>query len=260
MPGTAVFLTRQDQDVPALLKWHLMQNKALHTNIVVLTILIGTVIFVACAGLIFWTGRTPAQDLAIEHADCVFFGPRHEEFANAGLNEGLRDRFVRGRLTGEVTRRLESAQAGPALPPLDQMGLIDREIFGALRAANVTPAAKASDAEYIRRVTLDLTGRIPSADRVRTFLADTSPDKRARLVEELLATPEWVDKWTMYFGDHFKNNSPAWLSTTADATRGACMKCCGPARPHWHRGGPDTGWTVNLGIWTAHRRPPHPAP
>ena len=39
VPGTAVFLTRQDQDVPALLKWHLLQNKAVHTNIVVLTIL-----------------------------------------------------------------------------------------------------------------------------------------------------------------------------------------------------------------------------
>ena len=43
------------------------------------------------------------------------------------------------------------------------------------------------------------------------FVADTAPDKRARLIEELLAKPEWVDKWTMYFGDLYKNtvNKPS---------------------------------------------------
>src|SRR5262249_25397079 len=55
------------------------------------------------------------------------------------------------------------------------------------------------------RVTLDLTGRIPTPDRVLSFVADTSKDKRAKLVDELLARPEWVDRWTMYFGDLYNN-------------------------------------------------------
>ena len=67
------------------------------------------------------------------------------------------------------------------------------------------PAPKTTDWEFIRRVTLDLTGRIPTPDRVLSFVADTTPDKRAKLIDELLAKPEWVDKWTMYFGDLYQN-------------------------------------------------------
>jgi hypothetical protein len=69
----------------------------------------------------------------------------------------------------------------------------------------VRPAPKTTDWEFIRRVTLDLTGRIPQPGRVLSFVADTSPGKRAGLIDELLASPQWVDKWTMYFGDMFKN-------------------------------------------------------
>lgn len=88
-----------------------------------------------------------------------------------------------------------------AYPP----GSIDFYIFGDLQTAGVMPAPRTTDAEFLRRVSLDLTGRIPTADRVVAFLADNSPDKRARLVKELLARPEWVDKWTMFFGDLYKN-------------------------------------------------------
>src|SRR5262249_8815692 len=63
------------------------------------------------------------------------------------------------------------------------------------------------DCEFIRRVTLDVSGRIPAPARVSSFVADSSADKRARLVDELLARPEWVDKWTMFFGDLYQNNS-----------------------------------------------------
>ena len=73
------------------------------------------------------------------------------------------------------------------------------------RRNGITPGAQHHDWEFVRRVTLDLTGRIPTPDRVLTFVADTAPDKRAKLIDELLAKPEWVDKWTMYFGDLYQN-------------------------------------------------------
>jgi hypothetical protein len=60
------------------------------------------------------------------------------------------------------------------------------------RVASVTPAAPASDAEFLRRVYLDLTGRIPTVPQVRAFLADDSADRRAALIDELLETPEYA--------------------------------------------------------------------
>jgi hypothetical protein len=76
-----------------------------------------------------------------------------------------------------------------------------------LKAKGITPAPKTTDWEFIRRVTLDLTGRIPAPDRVLAFVADPTPNKRANLVNELLAKPEWVDKWTMFYGDLFQNTA-----------------------------------------------------
>src|SRR5258706_8355613 len=74
-------------------------------------------------------------------------------------------------------------------------------------ASGVTPAVRSNDYEFIRRVTLDLTGRIPAVDRLLTFTADSLPAKRAALIDELLNRPEWTDKWTMYFGDLFRNSA-----------------------------------------------------
>jgi hypothetical protein len=57
----------------------------------------------------------------------------------------------------------------------------------------VTPAPAADDAEFLRRVSLDIAGRIPSVAEVRAFLADKSPDKRAKAIERLLDGPAYVN-------------------------------------------------------------------
>src|SRR5436190_1038567 len=90
-------------------------------------------------------------------------------------------------------------------------GSIDSFIFADFQKNGIKPAPSTNDWEFVRRVTLDLTGRIPTADRVLTFVADTTPGKRAKLIDELLAKPEWVDKWTMYYGDlyHATDNRPS---------------------------------------------------
>jgi len=76
-----------------------------------------------------------------------------------------------------------------------------------MQAAGVTPAGTTNDYEFIRRATLDLTGRIPTPDAVLSFANSTSATKRVELVTTLLASPGWVDKWTMFYGDLFQNNS-----------------------------------------------------
>ena len=70
--------------------------------------------------------------------------------------------------------------------------LIESEFAGPL-----TPPA--SDADFLRRAHLDLTGLIPTADEARTFFADTAADKRARLVDRLLATPQHARHLATFF-------------------------------------------------------------
>jgi hypothetical protein len=151
--------------------------------------------------------------LPVEHPECVYFGPQHDRLASAGLNPPLaaaRQEFPLSSLTEAVVQQLPALPArsrSSSFQNFDEMGTIDRYLFSAMKAAGVNPAGPSTDFEFIRRVTLDLTGRIPAADRVLSFVADPAPDKRAKLVDELLARPEWADKWTMYFGDLYKNNS-----------------------------------------------------
>jgi hypothetical protein len=78
---------------------------------------------------------------------------------------------------------------------------IDDEIFGKMQEHGVSWTATASDAEFLRRVTIDLTGQIPKAETVKRFLADRSPDKRDVLIDELLLSEEFTERWTLWFGD-----------------------------------------------------------
>ncbi len=65
----------------------------------------------------------------------------------------------------------------------------------------VTPSERADDGEYARRVTLDTVGRIPSYQRLVQFLNDSSPDKRARLVDELLDDPDYAEQFSTIWGN-----------------------------------------------------------
>jgi hypothetical protein len=69
---------------------------------------------------------------------------------------------------------------------------IDRHLAAGWRAAGVTPAAASDDAEFLRRVYLDLAGRIPSVTEARQFLADKDKDSRRRLIERLLHGQRYV--------------------------------------------------------------------
>jgi hypothetical protein len=74
--------------------------------------------------------------------------------------------------------------------------LIDEAVQKRLDAEKIPASPPASDAEFLRRVSLDITGVIPSADRVTAFLESKKPDKRARLIDELLASPEYARRMT----------------------------------------------------------------
>ncbi len=78
---------------------------------------------------------------------------------------------------------------------------IDDLVLKKLRALHIPPSRPATDAEFIRRAYLDAAGILPRAEEVEKFLADRSPEKRARLIDDLLARPEFVDYWTYKWSD-----------------------------------------------------------
>ena len=95
------------------------------------------------------------------------------------------------------------------LLPAPRNNFIDEHIFARIEAAGIEPAPFSSDTEFLRRVTLDLTGRIPSSDEVTDFIEDSSSSKRDVLIDSLIASSAFIDKWTMFFGDLFKLNGRA---------------------------------------------------
>jgi hypothetical protein len=88
------------------------------------------------------------------------------------------------------------ALGGPAFPQDEPANPIDRYFDAAWKAAGIRPGAPADDYEFLRRVRLDVTGRLPKPDEIRAFVA--SPD-RARKIDELLASDEaaefFADTW-----------------------------------------------------------------
>jgi len=86
----------------------------------------------------------------------------------------------------------------PAAVP-DANGLaarIDQQIGARLAVENIPPAPLTDDAEFVRRIYVDLTGRIPPVAQVRRFLKDQAPDKRQRLIGELLDSGAYVQHFT----------------------------------------------------------------
>lgn len=92
--------------------------------------------------------------------------------------------------------RADDSAAPHSKSVVDVAAAIDRLFEAAWSAEKVQPAERASDSEYLRRLYLDLAGRIPSVSKVRDFIADDTEDKRLRIVDELLDSPAFVRHFT----------------------------------------------------------------
>jgi hypothetical protein len=71
---------------------------------------------------------------------------------------------------------------------------------------NILPSEVCSDQEFLRRAYLDVCGIIPTGEEARAFLASTEPDKRAKLIDQLLDRPEYADFWTLKWSDVLRSN------------------------------------------------------
>jgi hypothetical protein len=92
------------------------------------------------------------------------------------------------------------------LPPdtfarAERRNFVDDLVLKKLEALRIPPSPLCSDAEFLRRVYLDTIGLLPTPEELQQFLADPSPDKRARWIDRLLDRPEFVDYWAYKWSD-----------------------------------------------------------
>jgi hypothetical protein len=102
-------------------------------------------------------------------------------------------------------------------PVTPENNFIDHLVFEKLRKLNIAPSGLADDAEYLRRVSLDVIGTLPTVDEARRFLDDRRPNKRALLVDELLQRPEYADYWSLQWSDLLRVDRQALGSKRAYA-------------------------------------------
>jgi hypothetical protein len=173
--------------------------------------LLSATVFCGVPGLIFAQIDAAAiEPAAVVHAECSLFTPRGAHFRTGGRRQFTLSAVTEEAISKGSGKRREVIPGGSRtdlFQQLESLGTIDSHLFRAMQEAGVTPAAKSDDATFARRASLDLTGRVPTYDRLIQFLNDPGSDKRARYIDELVARSEWVDKWTMYFGDLYKNTS-----------------------------------------------------
>ena len=170
------------------------------------------ILLVGGLSLLTFAGALCGQETGYQDPDCPFFGPQRERFYTDAFRRtaGVAPAPRLSETTQAVMQAVGAAPGGSRTYDFSQQhkaGSIDSYIYADFQANGITPAPRTTDWEFVRRVTLDLTGRIPAPDRVLSFVADTTADKRSKLVDELIAKPEFVDKWTMFFGDLFQNTT-----------------------------------------------------
>ena len=125
--------------------------------------------------------------------------PRYPSAARTEMMESLdldRDYQQLSRSTGKAARQRAAE--------VQKANFVDQRLFAKMAADNVDPAPATTDEEFLRRIYLDLTGRIPTPEQATRFLNDSSENKRATLIDELLGSKAYVDQFSTYFQNRFK--------------------------------------------------------
>ncbi len=103
---------------------------------------------------------------------------------------------------------------GADYPEVDTPTHIDKLVVARLKKLGIIPSQVTDDLTFLRRISLDLTGTLPSPEEIRSFLADRSPDKRAAKIEELMETPAYAAWWTTRLCDWTGNSGTQLVNVT----------------------------------------------
>jgi hypothetical protein len=148
---------------------------------------------------------------------------RHTQFdsLNEGVAEVTSDGLVRAKGPGQTHIMIRfGGQASvaqitwpygtvTAFPEYPTENVIDRLLVEKWKELGLTPSPVCSDEEFLRRLYLDALGRLPTAEEVRAFLAESGADKRRRAVETVLQRGEFADWWALRWGDLLRINRSA---------------------------------------------------
>src|SRR5207237_4320311 len=127
----------------------------------------------------------------------------HSEWLNA------KDKAAEAsRLTQAVSPALPAAAASTA--PIPRKNFVDEHIFGKIERDNIPHSPLAGDEEFLRRAYHDATGFLPSAEKIRSFVADTDPNKRDTLIDSLIGTEQFADQWAYQYGELFRTRAAAF--------------------------------------------------
>jgi hypothetical protein len=137
----------------------------------------------------------------------------------ADVSEAGRVEFQRAGEVAVLCRYLETMQTvrltylepkpGFVWPDPAEYNAVDRHVFAKLWQFQIAPSDVCTDAEFLRRVSLDLTGALPTPDQARAFLADPSSDKRSKLIDRLLESPAYADFWALKWADLLRSSRKA---------------------------------------------------
>ena len=101
-------------------------------------------------------------------------------------------------------------------PDTPENNYVDALVHDKLHKLRITPSGLCSDEVFVRRVTLDVTGALPDKETYEVFMADTSENKRAKLIDRLLDRKEFTEMWVMKFAE--------LLQIQTDANQGMSYK------------------------------------
>jgi hypothetical protein len=138
-----------------------------------------------------------------------------------------------------LTARLVSPFAPPILATTPQKAStsaaqIDRLVQTKLDALGLVPSPLCTDSDFVRRVYLDVTGLLPSPEAAAAFIRDRDPQKREKLIDRLLASGEYVDFWTLKWGDLLRS-SRKLLSDKGMAEYNFWIRRCVAENVGWDR-------------------------
>jgi hypothetical protein len=139
----------------------------------------------------------------VEVTDEGLIGAKHAGEANIIVRAAGHAASVRIGVIGKLL---------PNYPKQESRNFIDEHIFAKMQRFHILPSRTSTDAEFLRRICLDVTGTLPPTTRVREFLAGDDSNKRDRLIETLLGSPEYVEFWTYRFSELFRVYSGATLN------------------------------------------------
>jgi hypothetical protein len=166
------------------------------------------------------------QQLAIT---AVWSDGRNEDVTTTAQFDALNDAVASITPTGLITAKTAGethimvrfgGQAGIAqvtlpfarldkYPDVATNNFIDVKLLAKWKDLGLTPSPNCTDDEFLRRLYLDSIGTLPTADEVRSFVADYDPKKRTKAIDKVLERPEFIDWWALKWGDLLRINRTA---------------------------------------------------